>query len=205
MAEATERLVATTVHGRYLLRAGAPERLLIGFHGYAESAETHLGELLRIPRSEEWTVVAVQALHPFYNRAQEVVANWMTRQNREEAIADNLAYVRKVVSDFPAPSRLVFAGFSQGVAMAWRAAASVRCDAVIALGGDIPPEIVAQRDVQLPSAALLGRGTEDGWYTAEKLEQDLRFLQPRLRAESCIFDGGHAWSDEFRRRAGELL
>jgi dienelactone hydrolase len=205
MAETTERLVATTVHGRVLLRPGPPERLLIGFHGYAESADTHLAELLRIPGSERWTVVAVQALHPFYNRAQEVVATWMTRQNREEAIADNLAYVSKVVSELSSPSRLVFAGFSQGVAMAWRAAASIRCDAVIALGGDIPPEIVAQKDVQLPPAALLGRGTKDDWYTAEKLDQDLRFLQRRMRAESCVFDGGHAWSDAFRHRAGELL
>jgi len=205
MAEITERLVATTVHGRYLLRPGPPERLLVGFHGYAENADMHLAELLCIPGSERWTVVAVQGLHPFYNRTQEVVANWMTRQNRQEAIADNIAYVKKVLADLPAPERLLFAGFSQGVAMGWRAAASIRCDAVIALAGDIPPELVAQEDVQLPPRALLGRGTKDEWYTAEKLEQDLRFLKPRMQADSCLFEGGHVWTNEFRRRAGELL
>src|SRR6266568_7032936 len=116
--------IAAAVHGRYLVRRAAAARgHLIGFHGYAENAERHLAELLRIPGAGDWTVAAVQALHPFYvNRTGEVVAGWMTSQDRELAIADNRAYVRSVIEALDPRGPLVLLGFSQGVAMAYRAA-----------------------------------------------------------------------------------
>ncbi len=76
--------IAATVHGRFLVREGPPDRLLAGFHGYAETAEKHLNELLKIPGVDDWTIAAVQALHPFYaGRTQEVVASWMTPLDRQ--------------------------------------------------------------------------------------------------------------------------
>ena len=76
--------IAATVHGRFVVRAGPPERLLIGFHGFAETAEIHIEELLKIRGVEAWTVVSVQALHPFYTgRSQQIVANsrsWLVIQ-----------------------------------------------------------------------------------------------------------------------------
>ena len=68
-------------------------------------------------------------------------------------------------------------GFSQGVAMAYRAAALVQrpCDGVIALAGDVPPD-VAPLAASLPKV-LLGRGTEDKWYTAEKAAKDRAVLE----------------------------
>jgi hypothetical protein len=53
--------------------------------------------LHRIPDVSHWLLVAVQALHPFYTKSERVVASWMTREDRELAIADNLAYVAAVV------------------------------------------------------------------------------------------------------------
>src|SRR5581483_5628252 len=108
------RTIAATVHGRYLVRDGPPERLIAGFHGYAEDAERHMKDLLRIDGIDQWTVVAVQALHPFYaGRTEKVVASWMTRLDRDLAIADNIAYVRSVLAEFPRARTIVFAGFSQ--------------------------------------------------------------------------------------------
>src|SRR5437764_13531694 len=134
--------IPATVHGHFLVRAGPPERLLIGFHGYAETAAIHLNELLQISGTDRWTVAAVQALHPFYSgRTQQVVANWMTRFDREQAIADNIAYVRSVLGRFPEAKTIVFAGFSQGTAMAYRAASDFdRAAGLIALAGDVPPD-----------------------------------------------------------------
>src|SRR5712691_11073646 len=98
------RHVSTGTHGRFLCEARDPARLLVGFHGYAENAEKHLTDLLRISGAEQWSLVAVQALHPFYTRGDaEVVASWMTRQDRELAIADNLDYIRKIVAALPQP------------------------------------------------------------------------------------------------------
>ncbi len=65
--------------------------------------------------------VSVQALNRFYNRSNDaIVANWMTREDRELAIADNLAYVdggrgRRPRDQHRNQCALVYVGFSQGV------------------------------------------------------------------------------------------
>jgi predicted esterase len=199
------RHVTTSVHGRVLYERRNPARLLVGFHGYAQTAEIHMADLQTIPGIEDWSLAAVQALHPFYTRSETTGASWMTRQDRDLAIADNLGYVRLAVGSLPRPETLVFLGFSQGVAMAYRAAAdfALRCQGIIALGGDVPPD-VAQDDVHLPPI-LVGRGNDDDWYTAEKLEKDLKYLRSAANVTTCVFDGGHEWSDEFRKAVGAFL
>jgi predicted esterase len=200
----SEYVVATGTHGRYLLREGS-HGLLVGFHGYGENAERHLAELEKLQGTAGWALAAVQALHPFYNqKTGEVLASWMTSQNREHAIADNIAYVQNVLKSLGPAKPLVFLGFSQGAAMAYRAAAAVPCDGLIVHGGDVPPDVSAQPDVHLPPV-LLGRGSADSWFTAEKLEKDLSFLQRATRVTTCLFDGGHEWTDAFREAAGAFL
>lgn len=199
------RHVTTEIHGRFLHVDRGAERLLVGFHGYAETAETHLAELGKIDAAGEWSVVAVQALHPFYTRAGEIVASWMTSLDRELAIADNIAYVKRVLAELPQPKTLVFVGFSQGAAMAARAAAFADANpaGLILLGGDLPPD-VADASVSLP-LVLLGRGTRDDWYSEEKFKKDLSYLETRTRVTPCVFDGGHEWTDGFRAAAGRFL
>ena len=126
-----ERWIATITHGRYLVHGGdaaegAP--LLVGCHGYGENADRHLKQLRKIEGAEGWLLCAVGALHPFYNtKTGEVIDSWMTSRGREQAIIDNVSYVSRVVAEmkrrYQTSNRLVFAGFSQGVAMAYRAAA----------------------------------------------------------------------------------
>lgn len=195
--------VPATVHGRYLYEQRDVDRLLVGFHGYAEVAETHLAELSKIPEVEKWSVVSVQALHPFYTRSGEVVANWMTRLDRELAVQDNIEYVRNVLASLPTPGLLVFSGFSQGASMAARAAAAIPCAGLIMLGGDLPPDVTTE-GAQLPPV-LLARGTSDDWYTDAKFQADLRFLEGRTAVTSCVFDGGHEWSNAFRAVAADFL
>lgn len=198
------RTIETPVHGRYL-HEDRGDRLLVGFHGYAETAEVNLSQLRKLRGTDGWSLVAVQALHPFYPRADRVGASWMTSFERELAIADNIAYVRNVLASLPAPSALVFLGFSQGAAMAARAAAYAgRAAGLILLGGDIPPEIKADASVVLPPT-LLATGTRDEWYTREKFDNDLQYLQRTARVTPCVFEGGHEWTDVFRDAVGKFL
>ncbi|HXO21607.1 MAG TPA: phospholipase [Thermoanaerobaculia bacterium] len=209
------RHIAALVHGTYLLErlpsiAGAP-RLLVGFHGYGESAERHLDELRRIPGASRWLLCAVQALHPFYSRANEVVASWMTKLDRERAIADNIRYVASVVAEVKretgAAERLIYAGFSQGAAMAYRAAARSGhpCQGVIVLGGDLPPELAAGSLSGFPPV-LLGRGNREEWFDEAKMAADIDALRRQgIDVRPVAYEGGHEWTDEFRRAAGEFL
>jgi predicted esterase len=218
-----ERTIATLVHGRYLLAApaapaevaGSP--LLVGFHGYGESAERSLEELRRLSGAaaaagaSAWTLCAVQALHPFYNRTGQVIANWMTRQQREHAILDNIRYVASVVAEvkrtLPVSERLVYVGFSQGAAMAYRAAVSSghACRGVIVLGGDFPPELASLGLAGFPPV-LVGRGTTDEWYDEAKMDRDLEVLRGKgIDVRTSVFAGGHEWTDELRAAAGRFL
>jgi predicted esterase len=209
-----EREIAALVHGRYLLEAPADPAgcsLLVGFHGYGENAERHLEELRRLPGASRWVLCAVQALHPFYNRTGDVIASWMTRLQRERAILDNVRYVASVVAEvqreLPVSGRLAFLGFSQGAAMAYRAAAAAGqpCQGLVVLGGDVPPEL-AERDLAHFPPVLLGRGTSEEWYDAAKMEHDVELLRRKgVDVRPCIFEGGHEWTNEFRAQAGRFL
>jgi predicted esterase len=197
--------VETAIHGRFLHEDRGPDRLLVGFHGYAETADGHFQDLTMIPGIEAWSIAAVQALHPFYTRSGAIVASWMTSLDRELAIADNIAYVHKALGIIGRPKTLVYVGFSQGAAMAARAAAYAGlCDGLILLGGDFPPEIKADASVQLPPV-LLARGTRDEWYTSEKFKNDLSYLESKTRVTRCVFAGGHEWTDAFRDAVSAFL
>ena len=212
IAAHTVHTIEARTRGRYLVRAPQtppPWPLLVGFHGYAEAAADHLEALVSIPGHEAWLLVAVQALHPFYTRSERVVASWMTREDREEAIADNLDYVGRVLDrvrhEHQTRQTLVFSGFSQGGAMAYRAAAHHGADGLIILAADVPPDVMAGPRVPLPPI-LIGRGTKDDWYTEARQAADLAGLaRIGARAESCVFDGAHEWTDAFRSAAGAML
>lgn len=211
--------VETPTHGRYLLECAtpAPGALLVGFHGYGETAETHLARLLRFPGAAACAVVSLQSLHLFYTKANEVVGSWMTRQGREHAIADNVRYVGAVVArvkeQFPSAATLVYAGFSQGASMAYRAAAHAGhpCHGVVAMGGDMPPDVSDDPAARLP-LVLTARGVRDDWFTDAKLQRDVESVRAHGGSvRSVVFEGGHEWPDppfaaaeEFARELGLL-
>src|SRR4029453_13558368 len=95
----------------------------------------------------------------------------------------------------------VFAAFSQGVAMPYRAAARIPAAGIIALAGDVPPDVTQP----LPDV-LIGRGTADSWYNDEKVAADVARLQGLARTvETCVFEGGHEWTDAFAAAASAFL
>lgn len=215
MTQEVIQTIAATIHGRYVVhipKGTGPFPLLLSFHGYGENAAIHLEQLERIPGNHQWIVASVQALHPFYNiKSGQVVASWMTKQDRELAIQDNIQYVYNVTTEIKQACNvgncLVYAGFSQGVAMAYRAAAYAQhaCHGCLLLGGDLPPEVGTDPSVTLPPV-LLGRGRKDEWYTQDKMETDLTLLLSKANSvRTLVFQGGHEWTKEFLEAAGTFL
>jgi len=211
-------VVEVRAHGRYLLRPalGAAAGILVGFHGYMESAEPHLDALATIPGSASWNAVAVDALHAFYARSSgsgRVVRGWLTSDLRSEAIADNVRYIGGVLDAVRARCGwrlpVVLLGFSQGASMAWRAAvlAGHEIAALAALAGDVPPELAElPAPTPFPRRALIARGADDNWYDAAKLDADRARLAGRgIELEALVFPGGHEWSDGFRGAVSRLL
>lgn len=221
--------VETPASGRILVQppaAGSPAGVLAGFHGYAEGADVHLDRLRGIEGTDRWLLVSIQALNRFYRgRSEETVASWMTRQDRELAIATNIIYVDRVIdwvrreftidiaesgtadSSLTGTVPLVHAGFSQGSAMALRAAVRGRWRpaGVIAVGGDVPPELLVEPGAMFPPV-LLARGTRDDWYTQAKLDADAAALKARGGAvDPLVFDGGHEWTPAVNEAAAGFI
>ena len=201
--------IETPTHGRVLVREAStrPTAVLLGFHGYMENAEIQMDRLSGLPGSAGWTLVSVQGLHRFYRgRSQDVVASWMTRQDREQMIQDNIEFTSRVVEQcVPADVPFFTLGFSQGVATAFRAAVRGRRRAagVIGVGGDVPPELLTDPESVFPPV-LLTRGATDYWYTTEKLDVDVAALRSKgVPVVSLVYAGGHEWTSETAQAASE--
>ena len=212
----SERSIPTTIHGRVLTdipASPASRPLLVGYHGYGEQADIQLERLRGLRGDASFGLVSLQGLHRFYGRniqasdARDVVASWMTRQHREVMIADNVTYVNTVLGaladEFGEPPATIHVGFSQGASMAYRAAALARqpAAAVIAVGGDIPPDLDDERLSSIP-AVLIGWGVRDRFYDAAKRAADEQRLRlAGVRVLVLELDAGHAWTDTFTAEA----
>ena len=206
--------VPTMTHGRVLVRlprAAASRGVLVGFHGYMENAAVQMARLEHIPGAEAWTLVAVQALHRFYRgRTEEIAASWMTREDREDAISDNLSYVAAALEATPhdETARIVYAGFSQGVPMAYRAAVRGRDRpaAVVAVGGDAPPELLADPSAVFPPILLLRGARDVEWYTESKYRADVAALTNRgVALQAAVYDGAHEWNAAVAQAIGAFI
>ena len=171
---------AAATHGRYLVEpppssgARAAARRLSWLRGGGRRAARAPA---RDSRRRAWLLVSIQGLHRFYQRrSQDVVASWMTRQDRELAIADNSrtchAVIDAVAREYAgAAARSCSPAFRR--AWRWRFARRRRrrgrSPASIAGGGDVPPELDAAalrpRSPRRWSAAACATS----WYTAEKV------------------------------------
>jgi predicted esterase len=205
------KLVSTRTHGRYLIDIPEHSRgTLVGFHGYKENAALQMEVLRRIAGGRALGLISIQGLHRFYSKGGEVVANWMTKQDREHAIADNVDYVGRVlqvVADEAGIARpMIYVGFSQGVAMAFRAAAFVqrRCDGIIVVASDVPPDVEAV--VGTLPRVLYARGKQDELYSAAQAAKDLHVLRSGgVRVEEYVFDGGHVWTPAVIEKSAKFL
>lgn len=210
MSDPREPLVRTApapLHGRFLVDVppapASPSCWLLGFHGYAQSAAIFLPLLTQARRSDRWLVAAVQAPHVFYTRGdRSIVANWMTREDRELAIVDNIAYVDNVLdalhAEFGAPRAIVCLGFSQGAAMAYRAAVRGKraTTAILSVCGDVPPDV---RDIpasRWPRVRMI-TGTRDEWYPPTRMADEAAIVTAiGARVETSAFEGGHEFTPE---------
>src|SRR5687768_10307823 len=195
---ATSSLSRTTAAPRWLVSTAT------------KSAAIHMDVMRRIAGDRPIGLISIQGLHRFYAGGGAVVASWMTKEDREHAIADNVAYVGKVLTmvadEFGMTRPLIYVGFSQGVAMAFRAAALVQrpCDGVVALASDVPPD-VAPLAASLPRV-LLGRGDTDAFYPEGKAAKDLELLRTAdVPVIEHVFAGGHDWSPAFIEKCGAFV
>ena len=91
--------------------------------------------------------------------------------------------------------------------MAFRAAVlgRDRSAGVIAVGGDVPPELLADASAEFPPILLL-RATRDDWYTAVKHGADVAALSARgARFHGVVYEGAHEWNAAVAEEIGRFI
>jgi len=184
--------------------AGDPAKassLWLVLHGYGQLAGGFLAELegLHAPHR---LVAAPEGLSRFYARGMTgaVGASWMTRDDRESDIRDNMVWLDAVAEDvirsMAPPRNRVVMGFSQGAATAARWAAHTRHapDHLVIWCSDVP------KDISDEALALLSRRTltwyvsasDDGYMDDVRIRGEIRYLEAKgVRHRTLRFDGKH--------------
>ena len=212
-----EHHLAVTRTARYFTVGGNDEdgedatalrELWIVCHGYGQLAARFLEPF--VPLAAPWRrIVAPEGLSRFYldrsrvgvNPQAGVGATWMTREDREHEIADQIIYLDTLLDHLlPLPHRsnvrLRVLGFSQGVATVsrWLVRGRVRPDEVVLWAGSVPADVnlsdLAGRLEAAPVVFAVGTQDELASWAAADVEVG-RFNAAGIHARLVTFNGGH--------------
>jgi predicted esterase len=203
------RTRATVRTARYAVLGTEPaeaQRVWFVLHGYGQLAPRFLRHFAGAVPSDT-CIIAPEGLSRFYvemprtdgAHLQRVGATWMTREAREDDIADTMRWLDLLSTEIMAAVGNVPVGvlaFSQGVATAtrWLAHSGLQPDAFVAWAGGVAHDVDEQRmrDVLHNTAVTLVAGTEDGFVPPETRAAMLATLQQwQPGAQTVAFAGGH--------------
>ena len=200
-----EHRLVTSRRARYYTIGGGEQPLpeaWIVLHGLGQLARIFLTYFQSIDTPSR-LVVAPEALNRYYlftepgmrSKDAKVGATWMTREDRESEIADQVDYLDAVWRETAAgASRVTVLGFSQGVATAarWIATGKSRVDRFVAWAGQIPPEIDPSAFSKLSGGITMVAGTTDEYATwIAEGNHDSRMVAAGVTPKVMTFDGGH--------------
>lgn len=196
--------------------AGQPSpgvrELWIVIHGYGQLAPLFIRHFEPFADGTRW-ILAPEALSRFYHEMpnaevhanvppeqRRVGASWLTREERDQEIADSVGYldaVFRMARIHLAPgARLVVLGFSQGVSTACRWLAhselSPEAEHLICWSGSIPLELNPASHNIAANRATLVVGDRDPWVKPEVLSlQQSRLAALAVEPRLVTFSGGH--------------
>ena len=192
--------------------ASTVRELWIVIHGYGQLAPLFIRHFEALANGTRW-VLAPEALSRFYHEMPDAVkhgnmpaeqrrvgAAWLTREERDQEIADSVGYLDSVYRmarvhlspDVP----LVVLGFSQGVSVACRWLAlselSPTAEHLICWSGSVPAELdPAYHRIDARRTTLVV-GNEDPWVASGVLAlQQERLASLAVEPRVVTFSGGH--------------
>jgi len=150
-------------------------------------------------------IIAPQAPSKYYlnNSYKHVGSSWLTKENTEIEIKNNLKYLDAILAKemILSTCNLIIFGFSQGVSMAvrWVAQRKIVCDQLVLYAGGIPNELNEKDFAHLGNTQVtIIIGNQDEYLTKERLsiEREKSRTIFNGRAKEHIFNGGHVVKKE---------
>jgi predicted esterase len=157
------------------------KHVLIVLHGYGQLAKYFIKKFDHLIG---YDIIAVQAPNLFYLNgfSGRVGANWMTKENRDDAIADQ----RKILESLHAKIQekyesISLCGFSQGVATAsrWLHWNVIPFDKVLLYAGEIAPETFDYFANTDASHVRYVVGEDDEFFTSDKIKMYQKHLNDK--------------------------
>ncbi len=186
---------------RYFSRQTDPnlvENIWIMFHGYGQSAYHFLLNFEEFNPAKS-LILAPEGLSKFYLQGFDgrVGASWMTKENRENEIKDQLQLVDHLLLEIDPKQeyKLNLLGFSQGAAVAcrWYQYTSRKVENLVIWGAGLPIETdakMAQKYNDCTTTLVLG--TEDEFVREERLVEYYQTLADlQFRHNVITYQGGH--------------
>ncbi len=182
--------VGTSIHTHWM-----------AFHGYGQQAK-RLTSKFEIFKETGHLVVAPEGLHRFYWEGVygDVVASWMTKENRQDDIADYVSFIDKVdeATGFSRKNNVhkIAFGFSQGCSTLWRWILNSHpdIDCIVLWAGWLPEDMLFKQHLEYLQSRKIYfiYGDEDKYLTSERLDVLFqRFDDALLNIEKIVFEGGH--------------
>lgn len=184
--------------------------LWIACHGYGQLAGQFIRKFEAV-FDDHTLVVAPEGLSRFYWQgvSGNVVASWMTKEDRLSEIDDYVAYLTAVYNHFTAltspETRIVLAGFSQGCAtqLRWISRQLPHFDTLLLWAGGLPEDIDYRPLLPYFESKSLHfiYGLQDEYLTAERIAAQRQWLTDTgLPLQVHTFEGKHEVDREVLRK-----
>jgi predicted esterase len=166
-------------------------------HGYAQAASEFLTQFESIS-GDAVAIIAPEGLHRFYARggAGNVVASWMTKEDRENDIRDYISFLDEmrtaVIAKYPNLEKEFVLGFSQGGATAsrWVCAGNFNPDRLILWCAFFPPDVKVHLNENV--AITIVTASNDRFFSNEEAASQIQLMRashPKLL--HVHFEGEH--------------
>lgn len=173
----------------------------ICFHGYGQLAKYFIQKFEFLDKAKHCVIVP-EGLNRFYFEGanERPLANWMTREDRLDEIADYVEYIealrKKLSWDKNPDIKVIYLGFSQGVTtlLRWMTNLHPRADYLLMWAGSVPDDILPDphRDFFNSIPAHFFVGDRDPYIKEERKNVLIELMdQIGMKAEIHSFQGEH--------------
>ncbi len=167
-------------------------------HGYAQLAEYFIEKFSVLDNGENY-LVCPEGLHRFYTNgfSGRVGASWMTKEQRDADISDNINWLNNVYDNVvPSSGKIILLGFSQGGATAcrWLERSGKTIDDLVLIGATFPTDVVLSGNFSryLKGKLIYAVGSKDEFINEEEKEKQLHLLkQSGKNVVQFEFEGKH--------------